>query len=123
LKQAHKTIAFWLFLAIVALLAFTFIQARNEPKADELGTSELLQHIEAGNVVSLTSEGEKLSGEYKPELVRAGASSNVPSESVAAAASARVNSPLGIRTDSKINSPADRITGSGWCLDQLINLN
>ena len=66
MKQAHKTIAFWLFLAIVALLAFTFIQGRSEPKADEIEFSELQQRIKAGEVTSLTAEGIKLSGEYSP---------------------------------------------------------
>ena len=66
MKQAHKTIAFWLFLAIVALLAFTFIQGRSEPKATEIEFSELQQRIKAGEVVSLVAEGEDLSGEYRP---------------------------------------------------------
>jgi len=69
-KQAHKTIAFWLFLAIIALLGFTFINnAQKNPKADELGFADLLQQIEAGNVVSITKQGKKLTGEYRPDGV------------------------------------------------------
>jgi len=68
LKQAHKTIAFWLFLAIIALLGFTFINnAQKNPKAEELGFAEFLQQVEAGNVVSVTAQGKKLSGEYRPD--------------------------------------------------------
>jgi len=67
-KQAHKTIAFWLFLAIIALLGFTFINnAQKNTKADELEFSDLLQNIEAGNVVKLTAQGKKLTGEYMPD--------------------------------------------------------
>ena len=70
MKQAHKTIAFWLFLAIIALLGFTFINnAQKNPKADELGFADLLQQIEAGNVVSITKQGKKLTGEYRPDGV------------------------------------------------------
>ena len=68
MKQAHKTIAFWLFLAIIALLGFTFINnAQKNPKADELGFAEFLQQVEAGNVVAVTAQGKKLSGEYRPD--------------------------------------------------------
>ncbi len=68
MKQAHKTIAFWLFLAIIALLGFTFINnAQKNPKAEELGFAEFLQQVEAGNVVSVTAQGKKLSGEFRPD--------------------------------------------------------
>ena len=69
MKQAHKTIAFWLLLAIVALLGYMFISSQKEADQEELGFADLLQEIEAGNVLTLTAQGKKLTGTYRPDGV------------------------------------------------------
>ena len=69
MKQAHKTIAFWLLLAIVALLGYMFISSQKEADKEELGFAELLQEIEAGNVLTLTAQGKTLTGTYRPDGV------------------------------------------------------
>ena len=64
MKQAHKTFAFWLFIALLALLLITVMNNTGTPKVEKLSWTEFTQKVEAGEVDKITVTGaEEVTGQ------------------------------------------------------------
>ncbi len=57
MKQAHKTFAFWLFIALLALLLITVMNNTATPKVEKLSWTDFTQKVEAGEVDKITVTG------------------------------------------------------------------
>ena len=64
MKQAHKTVAFWVFIIVGALVTMILVRQMQESVSTPLEFSEFMQKVSAGEVTSLTVTGdEEISGE------------------------------------------------------------
>ncbi len=66
MKQAHKTLAFWLFIVLLCLLLLAVVQKQGARTSTQLPWSEFIAHFEAGEVARMTIAGEdQVTGELK----------------------------------------------------------
>jgi cell division protease FtsH len=66
MKQAHKTLAFWLFIVLLCLLLLAVMrQQGRQQKVEALSWTEFIEKIEAGEIDKITVTGsEEVSGQY-----------------------------------------------------------
>ena len=66
MKQAHKTLAFWLFIVLLCLLLLAVVQKQGTRTSTQLPWSEFIARFEAGEVTRMTVAGEdQVTGEFK----------------------------------------------------------
>jgi cell division protease FtsH len=66
MKQAHKTLAFWLFIVLLCLLLLAVVQKQGTRTSAELPWSEFIAHFDNGEVARMTVAGEdQVTGELK----------------------------------------------------------
>ena len=66
MKQAHKTLAFWLFIVLLCLLLLAVVQKQGTRGASQLSWTEFSEKIEAEEVVRITVAGdEEITGELR----------------------------------------------------------
>ncbi len=71
MKPAHKTLLFWFFLIMLALLFFTFFQAKSSGEIKRLDFPDVMAKVEGGQVRSLTVRGKDLEGTYVDDKTQA----------------------------------------------------
>ena len=59
MKQAHKTLAFWLFIVLLALLLLAVMRNQGPQKVERLSWTEFTEKVEAGEVDKITVTGEE----------------------------------------------------------------
>ncbi len=68
MKQAHKTLAFWLFIVLLALLLLAVMRNQGPPKVERLTWTEFTQKVDAGEVDKITVTGaEEVSGQLSDD--------------------------------------------------------
>ncbi len=66
MKQAHKTLAFWLFIVLLCLLLLAVVQKQGTRTSTALPWSEFIARFDAGEVARMTVAGEdQVTGELK----------------------------------------------------------
>ena len=66
MKQAHKTLAFWLFIVLLCLLLLAVVQKQGTRTSTQLPWTEFIAMFEAGEVARMTVAGEdQVTGELK----------------------------------------------------------
>ena len=66
MKQAHKTLAFWLFIVLLCLLLLAVVQKQGARTSTQLPWTEFMARFEAGEVARMTVAGEDhVTGEFK----------------------------------------------------------
>ncbi len=66
MKQAHKTLAFWLFIVLLCLLLLAVVQKQGTRGASQLSWTEFSEKIAAEEVARITVAGdEEITGELK----------------------------------------------------------
>lgn len=66
MKQAHKTLAFWLFIVLLCLLLLAVVQKQSTRTSAQLPWSEFTAKLETGDVARMTVAGEdQVTGELK----------------------------------------------------------
>ncbi|MCK6530551.1 ATP-dependent zinc metalloprotease FtsH [Myxococcota bacterium] len=67
MKQAQKTFGFWIFLILLALIFFTFVQARRSTPPESLEFSRFWSLVESDRVKEVTIRGAEIEGVYVDE--------------------------------------------------------
>jgi cell division protease FtsH len=65
MNRQIKTIVFWLFIGISAVLLWSFVRATPQPRSDEISYSHFLWEVEAGSVESVSIAGQHIHGKYR----------------------------------------------------------
>ena len=63
MNRQIKTIVFWLFIGISAVLLWSFVRATPQPRSDEISYSHFLLEVEAGSVESVSIAGQHIHGQ------------------------------------------------------------
>jgi len=58
MKQAHKTLAFWLFIVLLCLLLLAVMKTQGQQKVERLDWTEFSKKLEAGEIDKLTVTGD-----------------------------------------------------------------
>jgi ATP-dependent Zn protease len=65
MNRQIKTIVFWLFIGISAVLLWSFVRATPQPRSGEISYSHFLLEVEAGSVESVSIAGQHIHGKYR----------------------------------------------------------
>ena len=65
MNRTIKTVLFWLFLGISAMLLWQVVRASPEGASQEISYSRFMSEVEAGNVESVTIDGQQIRGPYR----------------------------------------------------------
>jgi len=75
MKQAHKTLAFWLFIVLLCLLLLAVLQRDASQRSSQLSWTEFAEKLDAGEVENLIVRGEE---EVEGQLKAEGAADGTP---------------------------------------------
>ena len=68
MKQAHKTLAFWLFIVLLCLLLLAVMKTQGQQKVERLSWTEFALKLKAGEIDKLTVTGsEEVSGQLSDD--------------------------------------------------------
>jgi cell division protease FtsH len=65
MNRTIKAVVFWLVLGVSALLLWEVVRSAHEGPSDEVSYSRFLSDVEAGNVQSVTINGQQIRGWFR----------------------------------------------------------